>query len=247
MKKGTRRCPDHAAGTDPRGSVAATATAAATTTVAAATTAAATPTAATAAVGAAATAATTAATVGAAATAAASTASATSATAAATTGATTTTTAAVAATAATAAGTATAATEATWALFTRTGFVDHDGATVDGLAVHAIDGSLRFRIRAHFHKAEALGTARFTVHHDLGGSHGAKLRKSLQQRVIANRIGQITDVKFVSHGEPSKVPRKTMWSSTLREPIKRKVRLPDTDSVLSHPIPTAVKPALSKI
>ena len=117
----------------------------------------------------------------------------------------------VAATAAavTAAATATAATtEAARPLFAGTRFVDHHGTAVDGLAVHAVDGGLSFRVRAHFHEAEALGTTGFTVHHDLGRCHGAKGRKGLEQRIVAHRVGQITDVQFVTHGEPSKDPEK---------------------------------------
>ena len=125
-------------------------------------------------------------------------------------GATTTTT--VAATATTAVATATtAATTATAAkaartLFTRTRFVDDDGTAVDRLAVHAIDGRLRFGVGTHLHETEALGAAGFTIHHDLGGRDGAELRKSLEQRIVAHRISQITYVQFVSHGEPSKEP-----------------------------------------
>jgi hypothetical protein len=174
-------------------SVAAAIAAAATTTVAATTAAAAAATTTT--VGAAATAATT--TVGAAATAAAGSAT--------TTTVATTATATVAATAAAATA---ATTEAARTLFAGTGFVHDHGTAVDGLTVHAVDGGLSFRVRAHFHEAEALGATGFAVHHDLGRCHGAKRRNGLEQRIVAHRIGQITDVQFVTHGEPSKDPEK---------------------------------------
>ncbi len=184
------------------GSVAATASAATTTTIAATTATAAAATTATA-VGAATTAATAATAVGAATTAAASTAGATTTAAVATTAATT-----VAAAATTTAAATAAAAETTRTLFTWAGFVDDHSAAINRLAVHAIDGSLRFRVIAHLHKAEALGAAGLAVHHDLGRRDVAELRKSLEQRIVAHRISQITDVQFVSHGEPLNEPEK---------------------------------------
>ena len=115
---------------------------------------------------AAATAATT--TVATAATAAASTATAAAVTAA-TAAATASTAAATAVTAA--AATTSAATEAT--ATGRTGFhgtslVHHETTAAVLLAVHAIDGRLRFRVAAHLDKTETFGAAGVTFHHDLG-------------------------------------------------------------------------------
>jgi len=167
--------------------------------VTAAATTAATATAATA-IGAATTAATAAATVRAA-------TAATAATAGATTTATVATTTAAAATA------AAAAVAATRAVFTRTGLVDDDGAAFEGLAIHAVDGSLRFRVRAHLDEAEALRATRIAVHHDLGGRDGSELRKCLLKRIVAHGIRKVADVKFVSHREAlDQVPKTTMWS-----------------------------------
>ena len=101
---------------------------------------------------------------------------------------------------------ATAAAEAARTLFTGASLIDDDGAAFQGLAVHAVDGSLGFGVRAHLDEAEAFGTASFAVHHDLGRSDIAELTESLLERVVTHRIGQIADVQFVSHGEPSEVP-----------------------------------------
>lgn len=93
-------------------------------------------------------------------------------------------------TAATAAATTTeATTAATKATFTagRAGFhgacfVHDDGAATQGLTIGAIDGGLRFCVAAHFHKAEAFGTACVTFHHDLGAGHSAELAALRQWR-----------------------------------------------------------------
>ena len=68
------------------------------------------------------------------------------------------------------------------------------------LAVQALDSGLCFGIAAHFHKAEALGTAGVTLHHDLGAADIAKFAESLLQIVVAERVRQVADVEFVAHG-----------------------------------------------
>jgi hypothetical protein len=133
------------------------------------------------------------------------TAAFTTATATTTAVATTATAAAITTTAAAAVATATTApipTTATGARgtgFHRAGFVHDDAATAQRLTVHAIDGSLRLGITAHFHETEALGAAGVALHHDLGTGHGAELAKRLLKIAIANRIRQVADVKFVAH------------------------------------------------
>jgi hypothetical protein len=182
---------------------AATATAATTAATAAAAIAAATPAATTATIGAATTAAT-----------AAAVRTATSPATAGTAAAVTTTAA------------ATTPTKATGALFARAGFVDHDGAPFERLAVHAVDGGLRLGVRTHLDKAEALGSAGITVHHDLGGRDGAELRKRLMQRFISHGVGEIADVKFVSHGEALDLEQETMWSFNPARNIQAKAPHP---------------------
>jgi hypothetical protein len=117
----------------------------------------------------------------------------------------TTTTAASAAIAATATTAETATARSGWACFHGTGFVDHHIAATQRLAIHAMDGSLGFFIVAHFHEAEAFGTARVTFHHDFGTGDHPKFTKSLFQIAVSNRVRQVADVKFVAHeGDSSK-------------------------------------------
>ena len=96
----------------------------------------------------------------------------------------------------------TAATKAACAwrtCFHRTGFVHDNAATTQRLAIHAIDGCLRFSVAAHFHKAKAFRTASVTFHHDFSAGNRAKLTKRLLQVFVANRVRQIANVKFVAH------------------------------------------------
>ena len=95
-----------------------------------------------------------------------------------------------------------AATEAARTLFTRTRLVDDDRATVERLAVHAVDGCLGFRIRAHLDEAEALRAPRVAVHHDLGRRDRAVLREGLLEVIVTDVVRQVADVKFVAHAEP---------------------------------------------
>src|SRR6185369_2462934 len=124
------------------------------------------------------------------------------------------TAAAVAATSATTSTAAAAVTPATAitagarrARFHGTGFIDHHAAAAQGLAVHARDGGLGFRIAAHFHKAEALGAAGVAFHHHLGARDVAELGERLFEIAIANGIRKIADVEFVAHriGTPKKI------------------------------------------
>src|SRR6185369_7403133 len=93
------------------------------------------------------------------------------------------------------------------ARFHGTGFIDHHAAPAQGLAVHARDGGLGFRIAAHFHKAEALGAAGVAFHHHLGARDVAELGERLFEIAIANGIRKIADVEFVAHriGTPKKI------------------------------------------
>lgn len=148
--------------------------------------------------------------------AAATGATATAATVATTTARATAATTAVAATAATgttgtaatistaAAATAIATTgattaEATWTLFTRTGLIDDQGTAFHLLAVHAVDGGLRFSVRAHLDETKTLGSTGFTVHHDLRRRHRAELSECLLEIVVSYAVRQVTDVEFVAH------------------------------------------------
>ena len=70
-------------------------------------------------------------------------------------------------TAATAVLTAFAATAGS-ALFARPGNVDGKGASIHGLAVHGLDGLGSLFRRAHRDETKTAGTARGTVHHQVG-------------------------------------------------------------------------------
>ena len=132
-----------------------------------------------------------------AATVAATAASATTVAATAGASAATASAAAVAATASTT--TEAAAASAGRTRLHRTGFVHHQATTAKLLAVHAVDSCLCFSVAAHFHKAEAFGTASVTFHHDFGARNGTVCCKSLLQVFVTERIRQVAYVKFVAH------------------------------------------------
>src|SRR5512133_3932579 len=122
------------------------------------------------------------------------------ASAAAVTAATTATTSAAAVTAtATSATTEAATTSAGRTGLHRTGFVHHEATATVLLTVHAVDSSLCLSVAAHFHKAEALGAAGVTFHHDLGASDGTVCGKCLLQVFVTESVGQVAHVKFVAH------------------------------------------------
>jgi hypothetical protein len=130
---------------------------------------------------------------------------ATTATEATTTAAATTTVATAAAfttTTATEATTTAAAKAAGGTRFHRTRLVDHNAATAQRLAVHALDGCLGFCIRTHFDKAKTFGTTGVALHHDFGAGDGTELPEGLFQIAIANRVGQIAHIQLITHEKP---------------------------------------------
>src|SRR5659263_674742 len=141
--------------------------------------------------------------------AAATTAVATTTTAAA---ASTTTVATTAATATTSTTTEAAATCARRTSFHRASFVDDQTTATILLTVHATDRSLGLSIAGHFHKAEALGAAGVTFHHDLGASDGTVRGKCLLQVFITESVGQVAHVKFVAHKGLLKMTQNAMES-----------------------------------
>src|SRR5205807_8267521 len=92
--------------------------------------------------------------------------------------------------------------EAAWPLLARTSLVDDDRATVERLAVHAVDGRLRFGIGTHLDEAEALRATGLPVHHHLRRGHRPVLRERLLQLVIAYVVREVAHVEFVAHAEP---------------------------------------------
>jgi hypothetical protein len=137
-----------------------------------------------------------------------------------------TTAAAAGATATTTVAAATASTAAEAARagrtgFHGTGFIHNQTATTVLLAVDAIDSGLRFSVAAHFHKAEAFGTASVTFHHDFGAGDGTVGSECLLQVFVTERIWQIANVKFVAHKGLLKITQNAMESKTaINKPIK---------------------------
>ena len=113
---------------------------------------------------------------------------------AATTAAVSTTTTAAASTTAVAATAATKAASAWRTSLHRTRFVNDDATAAQWLTIHAIDGSLRFRIAGHFDKTKALGATRVALHHDFSTGNSAELTKRLLQIFVTHRVRQVADV-----------------------------------------------------
>jgi hypothetical protein len=109
---------------------------------------------------------TVAATAAAASTTAAAAAAVTAATATAAAASTAAAAAVTAATTTTSAATEATATGRTW--LHGASLVHHETTAAVLLAVHAINGRLRFRVAAHLDKTEAFGAAGVAFHHDLG-------------------------------------------------------------------------------
>jgi hypothetical protein len=120
------------------------------------------------------------------------------ATAAATTAiATTTATATAAASAATAVATTAATT--TTAIFTRTGFVYSQPATIELPFVKPVDCGLSLSVVVHFDETEALAPASRTILDHLRALHGAELREQLFQGRITDTVREIAYVKLLAH------------------------------------------------
>ena len=121
-------------------------------------------------------------------------ASATTASAAATTVAAT----AAAASSAAAATATTAATEAAaGAFFTRTGFIDGEGAAHEVGAVHLLNcliGAFR-----HFDEGEAAAAARFAIGHDLGANDLTVSAERFEKVVRRGLEGKVADIKTLAH------------------------------------------------
>ena len=145
---------------------------------------------------------------------------ATTATAAEATAVTAAAEAATITTAETTATTTAAEAAAAWrTCFHWTCFVHDQVTTAKALAVHAFDSSLCFSVRTHFHKAEALGTAGVTFHHDLGAGDGTELAESAFQIAVTERVRQVAHVKFVAHLRTPKKVKKAMEPDAINKPV----------------------------
>ena len=83
--------------------------------------------------------------------------------------------------------------------FHGTCFIDHQAATTQRLAVHALNSRLCFCFAAHFHKAEALGAAGVAFHHDTRTGDCTKLAECLLQVIVAHTIRKVADIQLIAH------------------------------------------------
>src|ERR1051325_7179981 len=102
-------------------------------------------------------------------------------------------------TAATAAEFATTAAAAARTFFTRARDVDSERAAVELLAVHGIDGLLRFLRRAHGHESEAARAAAHAIHHQVGFHDCAVRGERVLQVVFGGVEGKISNKQFRTH------------------------------------------------
>ncbi len=94
---------------------------------------------------------------------------------------------------------ATTATTAGWTFFTRTCYVDRQGATVEFLAVQGINGLLRFFGAAHGDERKSTGATRHAIHHQVGFHDRAAGGKSVLQVVFRGFEGEISDKQLRAH------------------------------------------------
>src|SRR5207247_1518317 len=85
----------------------------------------------------------------------------------------------------------TAAAAAARTLFTRTRFVDGQGALVKQVAVEALDGFLAAFFSRHFNETEALGTACLAVRDQRNLADLARLGKQFTQLLFGGTVGHI--------------------------------------------------------
>jgi len=70
----------------------------------------------------------------------------------------------------------------------RTRFVDGQRTAIDAFAVECSNCGLRFLLRTHFDKAEALRTLRFTIGDDLSRSYRTVRSKHLLQIALVDVV-----------------------------------------------------------
>ena len=78
-------------------------------------------------------------------------------------------------------------------------FIHDEAAATQGLAIHALNGSLCFRFTGHFHKTKAFGAAGVSFHHDARTCDSSKLAERLLQIVVAHTIGKVADIQLIAH------------------------------------------------
>src|SRR6266404_6300532 len=84
-------------------------------------------------------------------------------------------------------------------LFARPGDVDGEGASVNGFAIHRLDGLLRLLGRAHGDETEPARTAGGPVGHQVGFGDRAVGGEGILQVVFGGVEGNVSDEQFITH------------------------------------------------
>jgi hypothetical protein len=95
--------------------------------------------------------------------------------------------------------TTTAAATAAGAFFTRASNVNREGASIQLLAVHGINGFLRFFRRTHGDECEAARAAAHPVHHQVGFNDRAVRSECVLEVVFGGVEGKISNKQFRTH------------------------------------------------
>lgn len=79
------------------------------------------------------------------------------------------------------------------------GFVDHQLATIEVVAIEHFNGFGCLLVRVHFHKSEAAAAAREFVRNDAGRGYSAGLRKKLLQVAVCGLVGETPYEESLCH------------------------------------------------
>ncbi len=91
------------------------------------------------------------------------------------------------------------ATAATRTLFARPGDIHGEGAPIQGMAIHRLNGLLRLLCCAHGDEAESARTARRTIHHQVCLRDRAVRGERVLQVVFGGIEGNISNKQFITH------------------------------------------------
>lgn len=92
-----------------------------------------------------------------------------------------------------------AATSAIAAIFSRSGFIDRQVATVKVCAIELLNCLITFFLRRHFYEAETTRATRVAIFNDGSGFYRPYLGEELLQVITRSLKGQIPNVKFDRH------------------------------------------------
>jgi len=85
------------------------------------------------------------------------------------------------------------------ALLARTGFVDRERPTLEGLFMEHLDRLGNIFRRRHFDEGETAGSPRRAVLHDVNGDHRAGLGEVVLQVIFRGVEGKVTDEQSGGH------------------------------------------------